>query len=301
MKNHFQILTAIFFLSVGLVIYAEEQSVLPEQNRFVFSSPEEMKAFFSTDSAHWKNGYRLVSAHRGGARKGFPENCIATFEDTLRQMPALFEIDPRLTKDGVVVLMHDETINRTTNGSGRVRDYTYEELKRFRLKDSEGNVTDDTIPTLRETIEWAKGKTVLVLDKKDVPLETTQQLIRECQAETWCMVIVYNYEEAKNYHAANKDIMMEAFVTKTEDVERFEKTGIPWENVIPFVGLEEPPGELYQLLGQRQRPCMVGCTRTIDRKVRETGSTDVYEKLYLGGSSILETDLPLETKKVLKR
>jgi len=280
---------------------AEEPPAIPEQNRIAFSSPEEMRAFFSTDSAHWKNGYRLVSAHRGGARKGFPENCIATFEDTLRQMPALFEIDPRLTKDGIVVLMHDETINRTTNGTGRVRDYTYEELKRFRLKDSEGNVTDYTIPTLRETFAWAKGKTILVLDKKDVPLDMTQQLIRECKAETWCMVIVYSYDEAKNYHAVNKDIMMEAFVTKTEDVERFEKTGIPWENMIPFVGLEEPPMELYRLLGQRNRPCMVGCTRAIDQKVRETGDATIFENLYLGGASILETDLPLATKKVIEK
>ena len=58
----------------------------------------------------------LVSAHRGGAQKGFPENCIATFEDTLENTYAIMEIDPRYTKDGEIVVHHDDTLARTTTG-----------------------------------------------------------------------------------------------------------------------------------------------------------------------------------------
>ena len=296
-------LMLVFFALSGHVgqSYSAEPAVIPDQNKMVFSTPEEMRAFFTLDpSKKQSERPRLVSAHRGGLRKGCPENCIHTFEQTLLQMPAMFEIDPRVTKDGVIVLMHDETINRTTNGTGRVKDYTYEELKQFRLKDSEGNVTDLSIPTLKEAIEWAKGKTVLVLDKKDVPLEMIQKMIRDCEAEICCMVIVYNFNEAKNYYAANKNIMMEAFVTKIEDVERFEKTGVPWENVIPFVGVVEPARELYEQLEQKGRLCMLGCTRSIDQKVRETGDAEIYEKLFLNGASILETDLPMIAKEALR-
>ena len=67
-------------------------------------------------------------------------------------MPSFFEIDPRLTKDSVIVLMHDATIDRTTDGTGRVSDYTYDELRRFRLRDREGNLTQFRIPTLEECI-----------------------------------------------------------------------------------------------------------------------------------------------------
>jgi len=70
------------------------------------------------------NDVPLISGHRGGTTKGFPENCIAAFENTLRYTPAFFEIDPRLTKDSVIVLMHDPTLERTTNGSGKVSDFT---------------------------------------------------------------------------------------------------------------------------------------------------------------------------------
>lgn len=278
----------------------------PEEHLLSFSSSDEMKTFFSLNvneankektsavriTDRFKNG--LISAHRGGARKNFPENCLSTFEDTLQKMPAMFEIDPRLTKDGVIVLMHDETINRTTTGSGRVKDFTYEELQQFRLKDGDGNSTSFTIPTLREVILWAKGKTVLVIDRKDVPLEMTEQLIREMNAETWCIVIVYNFEEAAWYYARNPNIMMEAFFTKMESVARFASGTVPWENVIPFVGVDPPPPELYGALHEKGRPCMIGCTRAIDRSVRTSLDASIYHELVRAGALIVETDLPLQ-------
>src|SRR5690606_757935 len=83
----------------------------------------------------------LISGHRGGMVEGFPENSIETFENTLSHTPAFFEIDPRLTKDSVIVLMHDATLDRTTTGKGKLADYTYDELKQFTLRDPHGNVT----------------------------------------------------------------------------------------------------------------------------------------------------------------
>ena len=87
------------------------------------------------------DGSILVSGHRGGREKGFPENSIEGFENVLRQLPAFFEIDPRLTKDSVIVLMHDATLDRTTTASGRLADYTWDELQDVRLKDYDGRVT----------------------------------------------------------------------------------------------------------------------------------------------------------------
>src|SRR5690554_1140856 len=97
----------------------------------------------------------IISGHRGGMVEGFPENSIATFENTLKYTPAFYEIDPRLTKDSIIVLMHDVTLERTTTGTGKVSDYTWDELKAFRLKDPKGNVTEFSIPSLDEAIEWA--------------------------------------------------------------------------------------------------------------------------------------------------
>lgn len=78
----------------------------------------------------------LISGHRGGRGKGYPENSMETFENTLSYTPATFEIDPRLTKDSVIVLFHDDTLERTSNGTGKVSDYTWEELQNFQFEGS---------------------------------------------------------------------------------------------------------------------------------------------------------------------
>lgn len=70
----------------------------------------------------------MVSAHRGGPYPGFPENAIETFENVSKQTPAVIEFDVAISKDSVLVLMHDNTLERTTTGSGKVIDHTYAEL-----------------------------------------------------------------------------------------------------------------------------------------------------------------------------
>lgn len=145
----------------------------------------------------------LISGHRGGRGKGYPENSMETFENTLSYTPATFEIDPRLTKDSVIVLFHDDTLERTSNGTGKVSDYTWEELQNFRLKDPEGNITNYRIPTLEEAIRWARGKTILILDKKDVPMERTAQLITDMQAEPYVMITVHDGASARFFFMKN--------------------------------------------------------------------------------------------------
>ena len=154
----------------------------------------------------------LIAGHRGGTLKGFPENSIAALEEVLKHTHAFFEIDPRLTKDSVIVLMHDATLDRTTTGKGKLSDYTFAELKDIRLKDGLGNVTEYKIPTLSEVVNWARGKTILNLDHKDVPLKMTADLIREHQADAFVMVTVHSTAEARFYLNDNKNRMFSAFV-----------------------------------------------------------------------------------------
>ncbi len=118
------------------------------------NTPQELQELFAYSSQRLP----LVSGHRGGARPGFPENCLETFADALKYGYCLFEIDPRLTKDGQIVLHHDETLDRTTTGTGKVINKTLEELKSLRLRDSKGNVTECVMPTLGEALEWCAAK-----------------------------------------------------------------------------------------------------------------------------------------------
>jgi glycerophosphoryl diester phosphodiesterase len=264
-----------------------------------FNTPEkgDLKDFFSYSS----DRIPLVCAHRGGDRDFFPENCIATFENTLSQVHSMIETDPRYTKDSIIVLMHDATLNRTTNGTGKVSDYTLEELKKLRLKDAKGNVTDYQIPTLAEALEWARSKTILVLDRKDVPVEARIKMIEEHNAETYAILIAYSVDEIRRCHELNPDIIMEIMLADTAQVNNFDRTGVPWENVVGFVShnLVKDPG-IFEIIHSKGAMCIVGSSRNHDLGYKNgeiKTSEDLYARyvdMVTNGADVIEADLAIE-------
>ncbi|MDB5261017.1 MAG: glycerophosphodiester phosphodiesterase [Adhaeribacter sp.] len=238
----------------------------------------------------------LISGHRGGMTRGYPENSIATFENTLRHTPAFFEIDPRLTKDSVIVLMHDATLERTTNGTGKVSDYTWDELKKFKLKDPEGNLTPYGIPTLDEVIKWSKGKTIVNLDKKDVPLAMTMKKLKQHNAAAHVMLTVHTAEQAKYYYDNIPGVMFSAFVKTKKELESYEKAGVPWSRIMAYVGPENKPEvkEMYDLLHARGVMCMISAAPTYDKLKDPTERKKAYQDIFKSGADVLESDLPIE-------
>ena len=241
----------------------------------------------------------FVSAHRGGALADFPENCIPTFENTLKKTYAIMEIDPRYTKDSLMVLHHDPALGRTVDAKGAVINFTLAELQQMKLKDLKGNVTEYHMPTFDEVLEWAKGKTILVIDQKDVSAKDRLRKVEEHNAVANVILIVYSFEDAKLCYSLNKDIMMEVMIPSEDKVLEFDKTGVPWKNVVAFVGHNLPEKQkLYDLIHQRGALCMAGSSRNVDMKIL-TGQTAHISTLkgeYMGfftrGIDLIETDIP---------
>ncbi len=281
------IVSVLFCFLIQSSLSAQEQI-----NILKINSTKELHDFF----AYTGNDIPIISGHRGGMIKDYPENSIATFENTLKYIPAFFEIDPRLTKDGIVVLMHDATLERTTTGAGKVSDYTYAELQKLSLKDKFGNITSYKIPTLEEVIIWAKGKTIINLDKKDLPLQKTCEIIKKHNAQAWVMVTVRNAEQAKFYTDEINDIMMSAFVKTKKQLLSYEKAGIPFKQMIAYVGpLDLPENkDLYDKLHAKGVMCMVSSAPTYDHFPSSKLRDDMYKQVFKGGASILESDLPIE-------
>ncbi len=106
----------------------------------------------------------LVAAHRGNWKE-YPENSIPAIESCIGTGVDIVEIDVQRTKDGYFVLMHDASIDRTTNGKGKVSDYTLKELQRFKLKSKGDTITEHKIPTLDTILKITKDKIVINIDK----------------------------------------------------------------------------------------------------------------------------------------
>ncbi len=285
-------------LLVGLCIVLVASAQEPAKRHLIDAqTPQGLRELFRASA----DRLPLVSAHRGGAGPGWPENCLATFEATLRHGWALLEIDLRTSKDGVIVLMHDATLDRTTNGSGLVKERTLAELRQLRLKDRQGNPTDHRIPTLDEAMSWARGKTILMLDKKEVPVKEVVAIIARHRAESYAMMLAYSLAEVLECHALNPDIMMEAMLGTRARYDEFAAAGGPWGNIIAFVGhTATPDTELCRLIRAKGARCMAGTSRNLDLEFLR-GRVATMEPLQAGyravlerGVDVIETDIPRE-------
>ena len=121
----------------------------------------------------------LVACHRGDWRN-WPENSLAAIESVIGMGADIMELDLKLTKDSVLVVCHDRTIDRTTSGKGRVCDITYDSIRRCVLKTGHGVKTTHRMPTLREALEVCKDRIVVNVDQGyeyyDLVLGVTEEL-----------------------------------------------------------------------------------------------------------------------------
>ncbi len=200
MSNYYLWITGLF---IGLISCSSPKSKQheveldqSEQNshQIQVNSLSDTEDFYT-----WTNDrIPMVSAHRGGPYPGYPENAIETFSNVLKFTPAIIELDVAMTKDSVLVLMHDDDLSRTTTGTGKVNEVTYEYIQSLFLEDNDGNLTDFKVPTLEEALIWSKGKALLTVDiKRSVPYEKVIEAVRKTKSEAQAALISYSFEAAK--------------------------------------------------------------------------------------------------------
>lgn len=287
----------IIALITWLAVFQAAPTFSQNLHKLNFKTVEEMYDYFK-----YALGKKVISGHRGTIEEQMPENSIAAMEAVLKHTPAIFEIDPRLTKDAVPVMVHDATLDRTTTGSGKVADFTWKELQQLKLKDHKGNPTKYKINTLEEMILWAKGKTILNLDKKDLPMEMTAEIIRKHNAYAWVWVTVHNVEQAKFYLDKNPKQYLSMHIRSKEDLEAFKASGLPFDRMIVYIGPEIKPAnqEMYQFFREKGVMCMISSAPTYDKLSSVEERAEKYRAVFEDGAAVLESDLPIEVSKAIK-
>src|SRR5205085_2136252 len=136
-----------------------------------------------------------------------PENTLAAFEKAIELGTYRIELDVRRSRDGQIVLMHDATVDRTTNGSGRVADLTLDELKRLKVGGTEA------IPTLAETLRCAQGRCKLLVEIKDEGI--TDQVVALIEAAGMvedCTISSFNEETLRRVKELNPQLATAYFL-----------------------------------------------------------------------------------------
>lgn len=271
-------------------------TVNAQKNNYIkFKNTKEIQSFFKYKTPQ----DIIISGHRGGI--DYPENSLEGLEAVLNHMPAIFEIDPRLTKDSVIVLMHDETLDRTTTGKGKIGDYTWQELQSLYLKDAKGNITNLKIPKLEDIIIWSKDRTIVNLDKKDVPIHMIVALITKHKAENHVMLTTHTGAQARYYYDRLPNIMLSAFARNEKEYEDLKISGVPWQNMIAYVGrtIDSKNENIVKALRLNGVKCMISVAPTHD-KIKDTTKRDLlYLEEIKKKPDIIESDLPIEIYEVL--
>ena len=142
----------------------------------------------------------LNIAHRG-ASGTFPENTLSAFRAAIDAGADMCELDVQLTRDGAVVVIHDETVERTTDGKGEVAELTLEELKRLDAgaKFKGGAIKGERIPTLEEVFALTSGKCGLNIELKAGGVEhQVAQIMQARNAFGDSIVSSFDWEYLKN-------------------------------------------------------------------------------------------------------
>ncbi len=108
----------------------------------------------------------IVVAHRGDWRN-FPENSLEAIDNAIKMGVDVVELDVQMTKDSVLILMHDSKLDRTTTGEGKISETNWDDISKLQLKNGCSIKTIHKVPTLEEALFQAKGKIMINLDKAD--------------------------------------------------------------------------------------------------------------------------------------
>jgi len=156
-----------------------------------------------------------VVAQRGGANLG-NENTLSCITAGLASGADMVEVDVHMSKDGELIVCHDPTIDRTTDGYGKIEDMTAEEIRSFHVIDSvTGELTEETLPTLHEVMDlvYCEGAVMIEIKKKKDQYPGIEQkvvdLIRTFSAEKWAVVQCQNDSVLEEIHSIAPDIHLQ--------------------------------------------------------------------------------------------
>ncbi len=139
-----------------------------------------------------------IFAHRGASGYA-PENTIPAFLLAIQQESDGIELDVQLTKDGEIVVIHDEKINRVSNGRGYVKDYTWKELQQFSFHNRMPEYEQVKIPTLKEVLDCIKNTNLRV----NIEFKTSVFWYPEIEKKTMKLVQDFSLEDRVLYSSFN--------------------------------------------------------------------------------------------------
>jgi glycerophosphoryl diester phosphodiesterase len=230
----------------------------------------------------------LVAAHRG-AHIGNVENSIQSTKYAIKLGVDIIELDAKVTKDGIPVLMHDRTINRTTNGKGKVSDYTFEELRRFRLKSWLNQLTDERIPSLESVLKLARGKILIDIDLKTDNVGPIVAVVRKTRTEHQIFYFSKNYNLLSDIKKLDKDAL---FMPRAYSLKMADSAIVRFKPSIVHIDPSFNTAEVTGLIKKNNARIWINSLGADDCRMRYGGIEKTLGDLTKYGANVIQTNEP---------
>ena len=238
----------------------------------------------------------LVAAHRA-AHQNYPENSIAAIRESIRLGIEIVELDIRVTKDDKLVVIHDRTVDRTTNGTGKVERLKFDEIRNLRLKHNEA-LTEEIVPTFEEVLLEAKGKMLIDVDFKAAPkhIDKALALIKKHKMEDQIIFFLYDHKLSPKLHKKSPTIQIMPRAHNLDEVEKILK----WD-YIKVIHVDESfydDALMKRILDANVRVWMnaLGKYDAMEKTERNSGFNALLQQKNI---NIIQTDLPKELHEFL--
>nr|WP_295868137.1 glycerophosphodiester phosphodiesterase family protein [uncultured Chitinophaga sp.] len=241
----------------------------------------------------------LVAAHRL-AHTHYPENSLSALKEAIRQGIDIAELDIRLTKDSVLVLMHDKTITRTTGRKGNVSSYTYAELQQFPLLHN-GRPTDERIPSFKDVLLLAKNQILIDVDFKadsEAAARLAYELIKATGTTRQILFFLYDYKDATFLRSLDKQVPI---MPRAHDAK--ETAAILKMDKFPVVHVDESfTDSVMNDIRQAGSRVWINALGDFDamERVAEGSGFDLLLSKYKQ-ANVIQTDLPEQLLRYLRK
>ena len=228
-----------------------------------------------------EHGSAMLAAHRAGPAPGYAENALSSLE-RLAELGVLYaEIDVRRSADGTLFLLHDETLDRTTTGRGPAETLDWAELSVLNLRDPDGVILEDRIPTLSDAFAIARESgLVLNLDLKSITADTIVDAIQSADARDWVAIIAYSVEDAAAIHALDPGLDLSA----PDDPDALAAAGINLDTTYLWLGTDPSEAVRDQDFASESLETSIGLFR------HEPGPASLYTGARDAGVELLSID-----------
>jgi len=233
------------------------------------------------------SGELMVAAHRA-AHSTHPENSLNAIQEAIDLGVDIIEIDVRVTSDGEVFLMHDQTIDRTTNGSGNIEILTGKNINQVRLLFN-GEETSQQVPTLKEALHLSKGKIMVDLDLKTSNIDAILAVVEELDMFDEVIFFDSDWKVLQEIKSQYPDAYLMPRTYKKKQVKKAYKKLDP---VIVHIDQNFNTKEVNGLAKKYGFRTWINSLGELDQKLAKDPQVEYALDLISDGANVVQTDLP---------